>query len=65
MVKVETVVNWIHNGHKNRLFKSRRSPTRVYYISNNKRVYVESPDITPAILNKIEFQKIPIRKKED
>ena len=68
-IKVETVVNYLHNGHKNRLFKTRRSPTRFYYIANNKRVYVESKEITIDVARKIPYQPQLIRQtklsKED
>ena len=46
MVKIVRTVVFIKDGVQHRLYKTRRSPTRYYYWSNSKRVYIDEKKVT-------------------
>ena len=47
MLKVIKTVYWIHEGTRRRIYKTRRAPTRYYYLAEGKkRVYVDEKLVT-------------------
>ena len=46
MLKIETIVVYVREGVHRRIYKTRRAPTRYYYWSNGKRVYIDEKKVT-------------------
>ena len=40
-VCTERIAFYADKGHKHRLFKTKRAPTRYYYRNNGKRIYID------------------------
>ena len=55
MVKIIRTVVYIKDGVQHRLYKTRRSPTRFYYWSSGKRVYVDEKLITKDMIEVMTF----------
>jgi hypothetical protein len=51
MVEVETVVYYVLDGMKRRLYRTERTPTRYYYLVDNKQVEIAPEDIPKEVLS--------------
>lgn len=46
MLKLETIVVYVKDGMHRRVYATKRAPTRYYYWSNGKRIYVDAQEVT-------------------
>lgn len=56
MLKLIKGVYWVQDGRKRRIFKTKRAPTRYYYLADGKkRVYVNEKDVTEDMKHYITY----------
>lgn len=56
MVKVETCAYYVDNGRKRKIYRTRESPARYYYLDDNKRSFIDVHNIPVYMRSRVPFQ---------